>query len=442
MGIKTPIFADGKRSFAIHNLGCKVNEYESNVIAEQFATRGYIRRNFDDFCDVYIVNTCAVTEESGKKSLKYIRRARRQNPLGVIVAAGCFAQARKENGVPQADIVVGTKDKTLIVDLVDQFLSDGNPVSRVVDMSREKTFEKMTVTESGRTRATVKIQDGCDNFCTYCLIPYLRGRIRSKELQDIEAEVSGLVQSGYKEIVLTGIHLDSYGADIGEITLCDALEAIDHIEGLRRVRLGSLEPVFVTEETVSRMKNLRTLCHQFHLSLQSGSSKILKLMRRRYTPEQYLHAVNLLRSAFEDAAITTDVIVGFPCETREDFEDSYRFVEKLELSRVHVFPYSLREGTVASTFEDQVSAEEKALRANEMNTLAQMSETHFYQRQVGRIHRVLIEKINDFVFEGYTGNYVQVRGVVALQAKVNDIVEVEIVDERQSFCIGKILKVM
>lgn len=165
-------------------------------------------------------------------------------------------------------------------------------------------------------------------------------------------------------------------------------------------------------------------------------------MRRRYTPEQYLHAVNLLRSAFEDAAITTDVIVGFPCETREDFEDSYRFVEKLELSRVHVFPYSLREGTVASTFEDQVSAEEKALRANEMNTLAQMSETHFYQRQVGRIHRVLIEKINDFVFEGYTGNYVQVRGVVALQAKVNDIVEVEIVDERQSFCIGKILKVM
>lgn len=442
-----PAVSPAEKTFAIHNLGCKVNEYEANIIAGAFLERGYRQLAFDDYCDVYIVNTCAVTEESGKKSMKYIRRARRKNPLGVVVAAGCYAQSKKGDGIAEANIVVGTKDKTEIVDFVEQFLADSVPITHVFDLSKEKAFEPMTLSESGRTRATVKIQDGCDNFCSYCLIPYLRGRIRSKAPDDIVSEVESLVGKGYKEIVLTGIHLDSYGKDLDGLSLCDVLERLDQIDGLFRIRLGSLEPCFITDETVARMKNLRCLCHQFHLSLQSGSAKILKLMRRRYTPAEYEAAVWKLREAFCDAAVTTDIIVGFPGEDPADFNDSFSFAESMELAKIHVFPYSVREGTAAAGFPNRVSPKEIAERAEKMNELAKYLEYRFLQRQLGKRRRVLVEKTDDFIFEGHTENYVPVRGIRQLNEKnavlseirENDIVEVEIIGEKTFFCLGQVV---
>lgn len=400
---------------AFSTLGCRVNHYESEAMAEKFIREGYEVTEFTEVADVYVINTCTVTNMGDKKSRQIISRARRLNPDAIIAVVGCYSQiAPKEvSAIDGVDVVLGTRNKGDVVYYVNKARDEQAAQIYVESVLRNKKFEALNIEEyQDKTRAFLKIQDGCNRFCAYCIIPYSRGSVCSKEPRQVLDEINKLSEHGFKEIILSGIHTASYGLDLDdEITLVDLLEEIEKLDGIERVRIGSIEPAFFTPEVVEKIKNMKKLCPQFHLSLQSGCNATLKRMNRRYTAEEYERIVNILRENIKDVSITTDVIVGFPGETEEEFNETYEFLKRIKLTKTHVFKYSPREGTKAATMPNQLDGTVKDKRSKALIELNNKNEGDFTKSIVGRVMDVLIEqpvKGKDDVYEGYTRNYVKV----------------------------------
>ena len=392
---------------AFYTLGCKVNFYESEVLGQAFLERGHQIVPFGDACDGVIVHSCAVTEESARKSRQILRRARRLCSEGAVAVLGCLSQV-SDRDFPEADLILGTGEKMSLPQRMEDCLKSKKRFRKVLPAHTLTVFEPMILRSGTHTRAFVKIQDGCNNFCSYCIIPYARGPIRSKEIGQAVAEIQGLVEIGYSEIVLTGIHLDSYGREHGRFDLCDLLERIDGIAGLRRVRLGSLEPVFVTKERVERLRRLRCLCPHFHLSLQSGCTQTLRRMNRRYTGPEYEACGALIRNAFPNAALTTDMIVGFPGETEKEFEDSFALAQRMNFAKIHVFPFSARQGTRACAFPDPVPPEVRRARVRRLLALSAKSEANYLSSFRNTAAEVLFETEKNGLWTGFTEYYVPV----------------------------------
>ncbi len=420
-------------------LGCKVNQYETVIIEQDFKNKGFDIVPFGEKSDVTVINTCAVTEESSRKSRQMMHRAARFSPNSVIVVVGCLSQSEDEQLIQGADVVVGSNQKRKITDFVEKFLMTGEKVFAVNDIGEDKNFESMRTDHGDKTRAQIKIQDGCNNFCSYCIIPYTRGRIRSKDINEAYSEVVDIVRKGYKEIVLTGIHLDSYGKEHGEFDLCDLLEKIDKIDGIRRIRLGSLEPIFINDFSVDRLVKLEHLCPHFHLSLQSGSDDVLKKMNRHYSTSRYREAVDLLRSSFQEVSITTDVIIGFPSETEKNHKQSIEFVKNIGFSKIHVFPFSPRKGTVAYDMEGQISSEIKKRRTEEMLSVSRESSRIFLSSKVGKQAEVLFERLKDGFYFGLTPDYADVK-IKSIDDLSNTVLPVNIISSDEKYCYGVLAK--
>ncbi|MBR5154944.1 MAG: tRNA (N(6)-L-threonylcarbamoyladenosine(37)-C(2))-methylthiotransferase MtaB [Clostridia bacterium] len=392
-------------------LGCKTNFYESQALAEMFKKRGYqvVRSGIADVC---VINTCAVTSMGAQKSRQQIHRAKKQNPNAVIAVMGCYAQtdAEKLKESLDIDVLIGTSGRGALIGLVEEALKGKRMIAHT-DIMKERDFEELCLTsDQSRIRATVKIEDGCANFCAYCIIPYARGPVRSRSLEKIIEEVKLLAQNGFAEVVLTGIHIGSYGRDLKNgLSLIDVMEAVCSVEGIKRVRLGSVEPVVITEDFVNRAQKLKNLCPQFHLSLQSGSTKTLMRMKRRYTAEEYMQAVERLRVSIPDTSITTDIMVGFPGETDEEFKESYNFCKAVGFMQMHIFKYSKRPGTVAAGMPHQVPEQIKEERSQKLIALeAEMKKT-FYDSYKGKTVEVLAEiRTKDGRFHATTPNYMDV----------------------------------
>lgn len=398
------------KTVAFHTLGCKVNQYDSQAMLELFEQAGYQPGDFDQPCDVYVVNTCTVTGTGDKKSLQAVRRARRLNPAADIIVCGCMAQRDGEKLLADTDarLILGTARRAEIVTLLEQAQREHTRLCAVTDV-RRAAFEPLLIThQEGRTRATLKIQEGCDRFCTYCIIPYVRGGIRSRSVQDVRDEAARLAQAGYREIVLTGIHLTSYGRDIknGD-TLLSVIRAVHDIAGVQRIRLGSLEPVIATADFARALGEMPKLCPQFHLALQSGCDSVLRRMRRRYDTAAFRESAQALRAVFPDCALTTDVMSGFPGETDAEHRQSLDFCREMRFARMHVFPYSEREGTVAATMPDPVPRHIREERARELIALGAGMAEDYRRAQLGTVRRVLFEQCAEGVSVGYTPEYMR-----------------------------------
>ena len=422
-----------KGKVAFHTLGCKVNQYETEAMRELFLKAGYDTAGFDDMADVYIINTCSVTGMGESKSRQFVSRARRKNPDAVIGVVGCYPQHSPKEvlSLPGVSFVAGTAQRSRIVELAEQYMETRKPIDAVAEISHE--FESISASAAeNRTRAYIKIQDGCENFCAYCIIPYTRGPRRSRPLASIADEARRLCDAGFKELVLTGIHIASYGCDLG-LTLSDAVGVVCR-EGFLRVRLGSLEPGFISEEFLRDVSQYNTLCPHFHLSLQSGSETVLSRMERKYTPEIYRRSVGMIKSVYPEAGITADVMVGFPQETEEEHAESMRLIRELKLSRIHVFVFSPRPGTKADLMAGQIEKSVKERRSHEMQLLGCELEHQFADKLIGSCCQVLFEtKGNGGFFEGYTDNYVRVKAPV-LQGSM---AKVEITGRQGECLVGR-----
>lgn len=399
------------KKVAFYTLGCKVNQYETQVMRELFEKEGYITVEFDEKPDVFVINTCSVTAIADRKSRKIINKAVSSNPDAVIAVTGCYSQTapREVEGLKGVGIVIGNNEKSRIVEFVEKAGSE--KYAEVGDIMQAKTFQPMFATANGeKTRALIKIEEGCNNFCSYCIIPYARGPVRSRDEEDIIKEAGALAQAGYKEIVLTGIHITSYGLDRGQAELADLLVRLHEVEGIERIRLGSLELTPEMLRVAAKAANLKKLCPHFHISLQSGSDTVLKRMNRRYSSREYFEAAESLRDAFPGAALTTDIMVGFPGETEKEFEESRAFAEKMRFAKVHVFPYSPRRGTVAAQMAGQIPEEIKKQRAEKMKQTAVALEKEFCRNNIGKTLSVLFEtQVKPGIFEGHAENYMPVR---------------------------------
>ncbi|HZK35155.1 MAG TPA: tRNA (N(6)-L-threonylcarbamoyladenosine(37)-C(2))-methylthiotransferase MtaB [Bacillota bacterium] len=400
---------------AFYTLGCKTNQYDTEAMQEQFQNENYAIVDFREIADFYIVNTCTVTSLSDKKSRQMIRRAHRNNPEAIIAVVGCYAQRAAQDllDIPGVSVVLGTNDRMRIVEHVEKSFREKVPVNAVGDIMKVKDFEETPIGfHEGKTRAVLKIQEGCSQYCSYCIIPYARGPIRSRMPGDVLAEVERLTQNGFKEIVLTGIHIASYGKDLqGRVNLKDLLKEIHGIEGLERIRLGSLEPTLLTKEFVSSTRGMPKLCRHYHISLQSGCNATLQRMNRKYTTDQYRQIVDRLREAIPDVAITTDIMSGFPGETREEFETTLSFVRAMDFSRIHVFKYSPRQGTPAADFANQIPEQVKEDRSRQLIELGHRMEKSYLEHFIGKTENVLIEKMSldkEGYCEGYTDHYIRV----------------------------------
>ena len=426
------------RTIAVQTLGCKVNQYDTEAMLESFERAGYAAVSMKDEADVYLVNTCTVTGTGDQKSEKLIRRIARLHPGSAIVVAGCLAQRNAEE-LLQMDgvrVVIGVQQRARVVELTEQAVSQDKRINAVLPLKGAE-FEALFVSRhEGKTRATMKIQEGCDRYCTYCIIPSVRGPVRSMPLDEVRAEAQRLADAGYREIVVTGIHLASYGRG-SEDTLLDAIRAVHDTPGVARVRLGSLEPKVVTEDFARSLSEMPGLMRQFHLSMQSGSDAVLKRMHRRYTSEEYYAACETLRFFMPDCAITTDVIAGFPGETEAEFAETLAFVEKVGFARIHAFPYSRRSGTLADRMPDQVDEGKKHKRTNQLIELGNKLEENFVKGLIGSVQSVLFERAEgDGLAEGYTGQYVRVRA----QAQPNSIHDVRIVRTEGALAFGEIVE--
>ena len=399
-----------KGKVAFVSLGCKVNQYETNAMSQEFIKSGYEVVEFTDIADVYIVNTCTVTNIADRKSRQMLRRVKEIAPEAVVVATGCYAQVGKEEleKIEDIDLIIGNNEKKDIVEIIENYRNEKNAI--ITDVMHQKEYVEFgTTTYTEKTRAVVKIQDGCDRFCSYCIIPYARGRVRSRKLENIVAEVKQIVDNGLQEIVITGIHIASYGKDFNfEITLIDLLEELNKIKGLKRIRLGSIEPTIITEEFVNRLAKLEKICDHFHLSLQSGCDETLKRMNRRYTCEEFENGTKLLRKAFPNAALTTDVIVGFPGETDEEFNKTYEFLKRIAFYKMHVFKYSQRKGTKAAVMQNQVDGSVKEQRSKALLNLSDENEARYNSEYVGKNVEVLFEEKDGEFYKGHTSNYIEV----------------------------------
>lgn len=418
-----------------HTLGCKVNLYETEAMKSLFENAGYIVTENDD-ADVFVINTCTVTAVSDKKSRQIIRRAKKQNPDSIVAVVGCYSQVAPEEvaKIEDVNIILGTTGRNRIVEYVEKY--NGLKTS-YVQKEIPKVFEDLKSTHQSRTRATIKIQDGCRNFCTYCIIPFARGPVRSKPVDSILTEVQSLAKNGYKEIVLVGINLAMYGIDT-KTNLIEIIESVCGIDGIERVRLGSLEPNLVTEEFIARTKTLKNFCHHFHLALQSGSTSVLKRMNRHYSAEEYLQAVKMLNDAFSDCAITTDVMVGFPGETEEEFAESVETVKSAGFSSIHVFPYSRRKGTVAYKMEGQIDENTKKIRTDKMIATGKELKKAYFEKYVGQTVSVIAEQsVGENMFEGHTSNFIHViaKGI----PQEGSLVNVLLTSYEEDYMTGEIL---
>lgn len=395
-------------------LGCKVNQYESEAIAELFAEKGYEIVGIDEEADVYVINTCTVTNFGDKKSRQLIRKVKRQNENAIVAVVGCYAQTAPKElmEIAGVNLVIGTKDRAQIVEMVEQYDRANGVENHVSDIMKERVFEPLSIQKlANRTRAYLKIQDGCSQYCSYCIIPYARGPIRSREPQEVVAEVKRLAENGFKEVVLTGIHVASYGKDRRDTSLLDILKQVHEVEGIERIRFSSIEPNVVTEEFAQTMAALPKVCDHFHLSLQSGCDKTLKEMNRKYDTEKYRQAAATLRKYLPKVALTTDIIVGFPGETEEDFRKSYAFAEEIGFAKIHVFPYSPKRGTPAAARKDQLLNAVKAERSHTLIQLSDRMAAEFLADAVGTDAEVLYERaVGDGIYEGHTTNYMKVHG--------------------------------
>ncbi len=410
------------KKVALHNLGCKVNAYETEAMQEMLEQAGYTIMPFKEGADVYVINTCTVTNIADRKSRQMLHRARKMNPDAIVVAAGCYVQAQAEHGEIDEciDIVIGNNKKKDLIPLLEQYFQKREKENAVIDINHTKEYEELHLSKTGgHTRAYIKVQDGCNQFCTYCIIPYARGRVRSRSLESVLEEVRNLAAHGYREVVLTGIHLSSYGIDLKDTDLLQLIQAVHEIEGIKRIRLGSLEPRIITEEFARTIAALPKMCPHFHLSLQSGCNATLQRMNRRYSAEEYFEKCQLLRKYFDNPALTTDVIVGFPGETEEEFEESRAFVDKVDFYETHIFKYSRREGTKAAVMEHQIAEQDKAKRSAVMIEMGQKKqaqyEAAFYGKQVEVLveEKVQIEGTEYWI--GHTKEYMK----VALQSENN-----------------------
>ena len=398
------------KKVAFITLGCKVNQYETNAMAQQFIEKGYKIVEHTEKADIYIVNTCTVTNMSDRKSRQMLRREKELNKDAIIVACGCYAQTAKEEleQMEEIDLVLGNNEKKDIVKYVEKYIESKLPETKTEDVMQQKEFiEFGDVIFTEKTRAVIKIQDGCDRFCSYCIIPYARGRVRSRKPEHVISEITEIAKNGIKEVVITGIHIASYGKDFNNgYKLIDLLEEINKVEGIERIRLGSIEPLIITEEFVERLKKLEKICHQFHLSLQSGCDETLKRMNRRYTTEQFKEIAHLLRKNFSDAVLTTDIIVGFPGESEEEFETTYKFLEEIKFYKMHIFKYSPRKGTKAEKMENQIDGNKKEERSKKLIELSNKNEREYNQKYIGQDVEVLFEEEKNGVWQGHTKNYI------------------------------------
>lgn len=424
----------------ISTLGCKVNQYESEAMLKSLTEHGFIPCGKETAADVVVVNSCTVTAESDAKVRQTLRRLKRDNPGAISVLTGCMPQAfpDKMQSFDEADIIIGTKNRLSLHNYITAFLSERTPILDIAPHKSGDKFESMSIENfTERTRAFIKIQDGCNRFCSYCIIPYARGRARSKQPEEILKEVKQLSENGYKEIVLTGINLPAYGQDLG-LELCDAVEAVCKIEGIERVRLGSLEPERMDKKVIERFAAQKKLCPQFHLSLQSGCDNTLRAMNRHYTSGEYHKIVRDLRSAFKNPSITTDIVVGFAGETEEDFEQSLKFAEEIGFAKIHVFAYSRRPGTKAYDAPNQVPKSIKTMRSKRMLAAAEQSRIKFFETQLGLTEPVLVEReITEHTYEGYTMNYTPVR-MKSAENICGQVVNVKLTAVAEDYCIGNI----
>ena len=397
------------KTVAFCTLGCKVNQYETNAMMQKMIEAGYEVVDFETKADIYIINTCTVTNMADKKSRQMLRRVKEINPEAILVAVGCYAQVAKEKleQIPEIDLILGINEKNDIVEYVEQ-ASKNTYVSDVLHQTEFLDFGDVTYTE--KTRAVIKVQDGCNQFCSYCIIPYARGRIRSRKPESVIKEITDVAKEGIKEVVITGIHIASYGKDFNtEYRLIDLLEEIQKVDGIQRIRLGSLEPTLITEEFVTRLKKLSKICDHFHLSLQSGCNETLKRMNRKYTTDQFRHVVDLLRNAYPEVHLTTDVIVGFPGETEEEFNKTYEFLKEIKFYKMHVFKYSRRSGTVAAKMPNQIDGNVKEERSNKLIELSDKNEKEYNQQYIGKEVEVLLEEREGEYLKGHTTNYMVVK---------------------------------
>ena len=422
-------------------LGCKANQYETNAMEQSFLKRGYDIANDSDVPDICVVNTCSVTNIAERKSRQMLRRMKELNKKAIVVACGCYSQVGKDEleKMPEVDIIVGVNDKNNIVEIVEKYIKQSEKIEEVSDVMHEKEFQDFgTTTYTELTRAVVKIQDGCDRFCSYCIIPYARGRVRSRDVDSILKEIEAISKQGIKEVVLTGIHIASYGKDFtdekvkeyrekygykgdyikfdpkddlhtGGFRLIELLEQIEKVTDIERIRIGSLEPKLINEEFVKRLANLNKICEHFHLSLQSGCNETLKRMNRRYTVEEFEESAKLLRKYFKDVKLTTDIIVGFPGETEEEFNKTCDFLKKIKFYKMHIFKYSIRKGTVAEKMPNQVDGKLKEERSKILIELSNKNEEEYNQELIGKVVDVLFEERKKEYFEGHTKNYIMVK---------------------------------
>ncbi len=392
-------------------LGCKVNQYETEAMAELFKNSGYTLCNFEDVCDIYIINTCTVTGMSDKKSRQMIRRAKHNNPDAIVAVVGCYSQVSPDEvaKIDGVNLVLGTKERKNIVRLVEQ-CTNQNQITKVEDALKNREYEDIWVTTyDDRTRAYVKIEDGCTEFCSYCIIPYARGPVRSRPIDDIVTEVERLAMAGFKEVVLTGIHIGSYGRDLKAKSLLDVLIAVHNVDGIERIRLGSVEPRTLTEDFISTISKLPKICDHFHISLQSGCDTTLERMNRKYTTDEYYKSTQLLRKYYKNPAITTDIMVGFAGETDAEFEQSLAFMQKVAFAEAHVFAYSIRKGTKAEKMPGHLPSNVKEHRSKRMLDLCNKLHNDYVQQFVGTQMPVLVERhIGDNIYEGHMTNYIKV----------------------------------
>lgn len=404
------------KKVAFYTLGCKVNQYETEAMLEMFKEDGYEQVGSEDYADVYVINTCTVTHMSDRKSRQYIRRMKKKNPDAIIAVVGCYSQVSPEEilEIEEVNLVMGTNERRTIVSEIKklQDVQGEKKASTVDDIMKVRAFEEIEISQSnGRTRAFMKIQDGCDRFCTYCIIPYARGgKVRSRDMESIVNEAKTLAENGYEEVVLTGIHVASYGKDLRDekVTLLDVIKKVNEIDGIKRIRTSSVEPILFTDEFVSEVSKMKKVMPHYHLSLQSGCDETLKRMNRRYTTAEYKEIVEKLRREIPDVAITTDVIVGFPGETEEEFEQTYNFLKDIGLCQMHIFKYSPRKGTKAAEMGDQVSPQVKHERSDKLIQLNKENFEKFASRMVGKEFEVLFEQeIGENRYEGLTPNYLK-----------------------------------
>ena len=438
-----------EKTVAFCTLGCKVNQYETNAMIEQFINKGYTIKEFNEKADIYIINTCTVTNMADRKSRQMLRRVKEINKNALVVACGCYAQVAKEEleKIPEIDLIYGTNEKNKIAEYIEEYqktyqkgteVSKGNvPNGKVTDVMYQKEFLDFGTTDyTEKTRAVIKVQDGCDRFCSYCIIPYARGHVRSRKIESVVEEITKIAQKGIKEVVITGIHIASYGKDFKEKKeLIDLLEEINKIDGIERIRLGSLEPTLIKEDFLERLTKLEKICDHFHLSLQSGCDETLKRMNRRYTTEEFKNTAELLRKAYPNVSLTTDIIVGFPGETEEEFNKTYEFLKDINFYQMHVFKYSPRKGTKAAVMANQIDGKLKEERSNRLIELSHQNEIKHNEKEIGKELEVLWEEKDGEYIKGHTTNYKVVK--IPYQNIENTITKVKIERLENMELIGK-----